>query len=303
MSSEQALADLAAICRTSGGVTASARDGGLVIDVVTSAAQGTISLQGAQVLSWTPEQQQHDVLWCSPLSRRGGGKAIRGGIPICWPWFGPHATDPAQPQHGFARTTDWILRDVARQPDDAIRLAFDLPAGAAQAAGYSDSIGVGLVVVMGRTLDVALTTRNLGIEPSTVTLALHTYLQVAAVEACVIEGLDGAVYRDNTQAGRATRLIGPLKISRETIALFDEADARQSLTDPILGRRIDVVRAGGRSTIVWNPGAAAAALADVPPGCEAAFVCVESGAIGRGAVTLAPGTDHTLRATYSVHAL
>jgi glucose-6-phosphate 1-epimerase len=298
MSASQTRDEIQAICAGTKAVTVIERDGGLVLEVAAVCGLASIALQGAHLLSWVPTGHS-DVLWCSQLSQLGGGKAIRGGIPICWPWFGPHATDPNQPQHGFARTTVWSLARVSGS-DTAVSLVFDLPHAAARTAGVPGDVDVSVHFNFGLDLDIRLVTHNRGAAPLTVSAALHTYFRVGDVAQIVIDGLDGATYRDNTDAGRQRQQIGPRRIMAETIALFDHAAETQTLTDPLLQRQITISRRSGASTVVWNPGANAKTMADISSGAETQFVCIESGDIGVAACTVQPGELHAIHVVYKV---
>jgi glucose-6-phosphate 1-epimerase len=270
------------------GIGVSERDGGVVIDIATRSCHAAIALQGAQVLHWHPAGQSHDVLWLSPVARFGGGKAIRGGVPICWPWFGQHPL-AEKPQHGFARNAMWSVIEARRTGDD-VTLVFELPANCLGREHLEGTARLRFHVTVGAALDMSLETMNTGAAPITITQALHTYLRVGDVSRISVEGLDGATYRDNTDGGRAKEQHGTMTIPRETVAIFDEAATSHVLIDPVLGRRIAVTRSGGRSTVVWNPGASAAGMGDVPPPSQNEFVCIESGAVGAAAMTLAPGS-------------
>lgn len=256
-------------------------------------AQARIAVQGAQILSWRPGGGQ-DVLWCSPMIAPGSGKAMRGGIPICWPWFGPH-DEPGRPQHGHARNAIWRLEHVVRT-GAGWRLSFGNPAGA---EGLSARLGM----EVGNSLSAELRTCNEGSSPATFSTAFHTYFRVGNVTGIRVRGLDGATYRDNSDGGRSKVQNGDLTISGETVALFDSSPAAVVLEDPALARRIHVARSGGASTIVWNPMAAARTMADIPSGQEREFICVESGAMGAASVTLAEGAIHTLGVVYRVEPL
>lgn len=253
-------------------------------------AQARIALQGAQVLSWRPGGGG-DVLWCSPMIAPGSGKAMRGGIPICWPWFGPHG-EPGRPQHGNARSAIWRLDGVVRTAG-GWEISFALPAGA-------DRLSARLDVRIGQQLALELRTCNEGSAPATLSTAFHTYFRVGDVTGIRVRGLDAATYRDNADGGRSKIQRGDLMISGETVALFDTSPAVVVLDDPTLGRRIHVERTGGASTIVWNPMAAARAMADIPDGQEREFICVESGAVGAASVTLVEGAIHALGVVYRV---
>ncbi len=264
-------------------------DGHTIIVVNTPAASADIALQGAQLLSWTPSGTQ-DVLWCAPLPDSNSGKAIRGGVPICWPWFGPHPTDATQPQHGLLRTSTWTLAET-RATD----------AGAHVALIHS-AFGCALrfEIAIGAQLTLTLITTNTSATPVSITEALHTYFRIANVAEIAVHGLDGLIYRDNADGMREKRQAGPVRPRQETIAVFPDTPDVIEIADATLGRRIHISRTGGRSTVVWHPGAAVASFKDIPAEMAPTFVCVESGNVAPHAVTLAPGASHRLSVTYDV---
>ncbi len=268
------------------------RDRHAIVSIDTQHCRAEIALHGAQVLSWQPARQA-DLLWCAPLPPPAIGKAIRGGIPICWPWFGPHASDPRQPQHGLVRTLPWRLAATS-EVSAGIRVVFEIEKHGAS---------VRLVLVAGTHLNVALTTENIGTAPLPISEALHTYFQVGDIDAIAVHGLDGCSYRDNTDGGRVKVWHGVCRMPSETIAVFDQTPDVVEIVDPVLRRRVLIKREGGLSTIVWHPGAAVSALKDVAAGTEKYFACVESGNVGASAVTIAPRAAHRLAVTYEIDAL
>ena len=262
-------------------------DGHTIIVVSTPVASADIALQGAQLLSWTPTGHR-DVLWCAPLPPANAGKAIRGGVPICWPWFGPHATDASQPQHGLVRTVNWTLAET-RATDAGAHIAL-----------IHDAFGCALrfEIEIGAQLTMTLATTNTSAAAITVTEALHTYVHVADVGAVAVHGLNGQIYRDNTDGMREKQQSGPVRPKHETIAVFPDTPDAAEIEDATLARRIRVTRTGGRSTVVWHPGATVSSFKDIPPDMANSFVCVESGNIAPNAVTLAPGASHRLSVRY-----
>jgi glucose-6-phosphate 1-epimerase len=286
------------------GLSLASSRGGAILEVATPSALARIALQGAQVLSWTPRGHD-DVLWCSSSAPLGGGKPIRGGIPICWPWFGPHATDARRPQHGYARNVAWHLVD-ASQVDDGrcVVLTFSLPHDLAERAHGPAGLSVQLFLEVGANLGMRLETENEGDATVTLSSAFHTYVRVGHAAEIRIEGLEGRRFRDNTANGAVRSQAGPVRIAAETVALYDEGAPRVLLLDPLMKRRV-VVSAGDAtpSTIIWHPGATAASTADIPRGEESRFVCVESGAIGARSAQLAPGDLQEFAVSYHVEPL
>jgi glucose-6-phosphate 1-epimerase len=265
------------------------RSGHPLVVVTTPDCTAEMAIQGAQVLRWQPAGMA-DVFWCAALPPPGAGTAIRGGVPVCWPWFGPHPTDASQPQHGLVRTRPWRL------------VGTSIGGAGVEVAFQIESFGCAVLLTarFGASCTIALHTTNTGPTAISITEALHAYFAVGDVGRIAIDGLDGAHYRDNTAGNRLCVQHGPCTIPAHTDAQFDVAPSIAIIDDPGLGRRITIARDGGLSTVVWNPGASAATFKDLAPGDERRFVCVESGNLGVGIVTLAPGVSHLLSAHYSV---
>ncbi|HVV48789.1 MAG TPA: D-hexose-6-phosphate mutarotase [Polyangia bacterium] len=271
------------------------RNGLPIVEVETAAATAAMALQGAQVLSFVPRGGR-DWLWVSERARWAAGTALRGGIPICFPWFGPHPTERAFPAHGFARTRPWRL--VATDGDgDGARLELGLTADAATEALFPHRFEARLTVTVGADLTLAFEAANAGAAPFAFEVALHSYFAVADVAAAAIDGLAGCAFVDKV-AGGARRREGeaPVRIAGEVDRVYD-AGGPVTLVDPAGGRALRIETAGGGSTVVWNPAPAkAAALGDLAPDGWRRFVCVESGAVGDRRITLAPGARHRLTA-------
>ena len=263
-----------------------------IVSIRSAVCDAEIALQGAQILSWRPKGQA-DLLWCAALPPAQAGKAIRGGIPVCWPWFGPHASNARLPQHGLVRTIDWRLIATEMRSDD-VHVVFETTA---------ETTELRMAITVGARLSLELSTRNVSAHPLAITEALHTYFRVGDVRLIGIHGLDGCRYRDNADGGKDKVFTGVMSMTRETIALFDVAPEAAEIEDPVLGRRISILRHGGRSTIAWHPGANAATFNDVVPGAEKNFVCVESGNIGSSGIVIAPGEVHRLAVRYEIVAL
>lgn len=295
--------DLRALARrfdVPGALSVKAEGGAGVIVIETPAASAKIALQGAHLLSWTPAGEA-DAVWLSPLTGIGTGKAIRGGIPVCWPWFGPHPSDTSAPSHGFARNVDWELT-AAEHIGDVMRVVLELPPSDLQRRHGFEALGLTLAFEIGGELSLALTSENRGAAPITITEALHTYFQTADVKKIRIEGLDGASYLDNSEGGKRKSQSGPISIDREIVRIFDETTSPVTLTDPGLARRIEIRKSGSDATIVWNPWtrAGTSSFTDIPSGDFAKFVCVESGNAGGRAVTIPPGGRHVLATRYGI---
>lgn len=261
----------------------------------------SVALQGAQVVGWHPRGAP-PVLFMSPRSHFVPGKPIRGGVPLCFPWFGPRVDDPGSPQHGFARTVEWTTEVLEIAADGAARAVFGLAPTAASRALWPHEFGARLTARAHAGLELALEVRNLGSTTFTFGAALHTYFAVSEVRHIRVHGLEGTDYIDKA-AGGVRRREG-----REPIVFRGEVDRAYVGTatacvieDPDGGRRIRVAKSGSRCTVVWNPGEAkGSAVADIGAPAWSQFVCVETCNAADDVVTLAPGATHTLAAEISV---
>ena len=266
----------------------------LLVD--TPLAKAAISLFGGQVVSFAPAGQQ-DVFWLSPL-RAELPTPIRGGTPVCWPYFGRQGQSNEVPAHGFVRTVPWQLVAASREANGTVVLELEPPP-------LQDlALRLRMQLRIGRTLEQRLSTTNAGTQPVRFTEALHNYFRVGDAATVRIEGLDGLTFLDKNDGGNAHVQQGhwdlhdprdPGRADR----LFPGAGGRYRLVDPGLRRRIDLQVDGGRSAVVWNPGEAGAArMADVGPHWRE-FVCLEAANAGPDVVELAPGATHTLVQTIS----
>ncbi|WP_434631893.1 D-hexose-6-phosphate mutarotase [Chromobacterium sp. CV08] len=244
-----------------------------------------IALLGGQLIDYRRDGEP-PLFYLSPQSAYQPGKAIRGGVPVCWPWFGPHPSDPGQPAHGVARQRLWTLREAGR--DGAVfHVELDGPLHEGLAASLRFRIGPDGV-------DIALDTVNRGDAAQTVGAALHSYFAVSDLDSVELLGLGGAPARDKVADAPTALPDGPFRFDGE-VDLIVYADRAATLRDAGWTRDIVVRPEGSASTVIWNPAPVKAArLADLPDGDWRRFVCVETANAGDDARLLAPGAVHTL---------
>lgn len=254
-------------------------------------ATAAIYDQGAHLVGWTPAGAD-PVLWLSPRTRLEEGTAIRGGVPICFPWFGPGRSGDRAPAHGTARVTPWTL---VEQSEGRVRYEItgaDL--------GVQDLVAR-YEVVAGSRLQLSLTVTNTGDDDLVYEEALHAYLAVGDVREVTVEGLDGASYVDKVDRGRTHTQAGELRFVAETDRVYRSA-CPVTVVDPVLGRRLRISTSGSASKVVWNPWAErAAAMADLGEDAWPGMLCVEGGNVLTDELTLTPGGSHLLR--YSLEVL
>ncbi|MDP3584005.1 MAG: dihydroxy-acid dehydratase [Thiobacillus sp.] len=283
--------------------------GGLTYaDIDNHGGRATICLQGAHVVSFRPKSQHEPVVWVSDAAKFAPGKSIRGGAPVCWPWFGAHASEAAFPAHGFARTVDWSVTGTRRRNDAKTEITLQLVDNAQTRAQWPHATRLTLTVVVGEKLEMSLATTNTGNAPVQIGEALHTYLQISDIGTVKVEGLEGCDYHDKVDNFARRKQKGAIGFSGEVDRVYVNTPADCVIEDAGLKRRIRIAKTGSQSTIVWTPWTEKAEkMGDMGRGKSGAgwreMVCVESANAMDNVVTVAPGETHTLAVTYSVEAL
>jgi D-hexose-6-phosphate mutarotase len=270
--------------------------GGLpFLDVETPRCRARITSHGAQLCEWTPAGQSSPVVFLSPRAVFARDKAIRGGVPVCFPWFGAHPTDPAKPQHGFARTHAWQVESAGQDGQGDTRVVFRLVSGADTKALWDADFVARLTVVPGATLEMSLEVENASDQPFVYEAALHAYLAIGDIARVSVHGLENTRFLDKTDGQREKRSgDAPLVFDGEVDRTFLDTTASCTVDDPVLGRQIRIDKTRSQATVVWNPGSAKGrAMADLGDAWNR-FVCVETANCGPHAIRLAPGACHTM---------
>jgi glucose-6-phosphate 1-epimerase len=267
-------------------------------------AEAEVYLQGAQVTRWQPRGAKI-VLFVASRAVYAPGKAIRGGVPLIFPWFGPHATDKSKPMHGFARSRAWRVTATDTAPDGTVTLELGLDDDDATRALWPHPFRARYRVTVGDTLGLSLAVANTGKAPFTFEAALHTYFTVGDVRTAGVRGLENTTFIDKVDGfTRKRHGAEPLILTGETDRVFLGTRATCVVEDPALRRRLSVDKTGSASTVVWNPWAAKCAeMADMGPDDWRSMICVETANAADDAVTVAPGATHTMTATIREEAM
>jgi len=275
------------------------------VEVNLASATALIYLHGAHVAQWTPADQE-PVLWMSAHSEFSSSAALRGGIPVCFPWFGPNLNDAAAPNHGWARITDWTLTSAAVAGTDAV-LTFELAGTHPDATGVDQPVSLSYTVTVGAQLTLELTVRNDGVAPVTAETAFHTYFAVGDVRNTHILGLQNLPYLDRTLTPPATTPPAttssalPVAISGSEIDRIYPMPSAVTIDDTRTGRTIRIGQTDAAQTVIWNPGTTkAAAMADFGDDEWTQTVCVEACNVRDQAVLIAPDTTHRTTVTIAV---
>jgi glucose-6-phosphate 1-epimerase len=276
--------------------------GGLpAVRIYSPEARGEIYLHGAQVTSWHPVGAE-EVLFLSQKSQWKTGTAIRGGAPICFPWFSTRDGQPGSPAHGVVRAKPWQLEAVTHA-DSNVTVALSTSADDATRKFWPGDFHLLFCATFGEQLRLELIVTNQGTSHFHFEEALHTYYRVGDVGSARLSGLNGADYIDKTDAGREKHQKGDLVFSSETDRIYRKTLAAVEIEDPALRRRIIVAKENSHDTVVWNPWTEKAkALSDLGADAWRQFVCVETGNIGERSTSLDPGHRHMMAALISVNA-
>lgn len=277
----------------------------IVADIQNAQASASLCLQGAHLMTWQPKSQTVPVVWLSRDAKLAQGKSIRGGSPVCWPWFGAHATESGFPGHGYARTVPWRVIESGREPNGATRLTLRLEESDKTRAQWPHASQLDLTVTIGETLRMELTTENRGATDFVIGEALHTYLQIGDIGTVRVTGLDGCDYWDKVGGSTLKKQAKAISFSGETDRVYINTPAECVIEDDKLKRRIHIAKSGSLATVVWTPWTEKAnKMGDMgqPDGWRE-MVCVESVNAIDNVVQVAAGETHTLIVEYRAESM
>lgn len=285
-----------------GVVTVTHGNGGLTKIIVTPDAQGPGSYPVAEIYTNGATVTRYDVagrrlLFCSRTSRFEAGKAIRGGVPVIFPWFGPHSANPSLPQHGFVRASEWRVASTRWRAHGEASIVFAFESSDETRAMWPFDFELRYTVSVGARLTMTLEVTNRSESEFRFEEALHTYLSVSDIRRVHISGLENTEYLDKVD-GMSRHQLGmqPLRFTGETDRVFLNTDADCRVHDP---ERADILvrKEGSLSTVIWNPWQAKAeSLPDLGGDQWPGMVCVETANVEENVVALAPGASHIMRA-------
>lgn len=279
-------------------VTFDAGQGGLTrVRITTPLASAEVYLHGAHVTQFQPSGHE-PMLWLSAKSMYQTGKAIRGGVPICFPWFGPRGGDGVSPAHGFARISEWQVEAVGQGIDGVVELILSLGSNEHMRNIWPHAFSAKYRVRIGSSLELSLSVTNEDPVAFIFEEALHTYLVVGDVRQVSVSGLEGTMYIDKTdglkhkpQGNERMTILG------ETDRVYFDTRAACVLDDGAMDRRIAIAKHGSDSTVVWNPWIAKSkAMADFGDDEWMGMICIETCNVGANQITLQPGATHELGA-------
>ncbi len=263
------------------------------IEIENSSATAKVALQGGHLFHYQ-QRGKKPLLWVSEKSHFETGKAIRGGIPICWPWFGKHPTDPALPQHGFARTSLFELVESNEPDAHTTELMLQLHSSSKTLALWPYQFQLTLCISIGKILSVALTTRNCDTQSFPLSSALHSYFAVSHIENVSVQGLDKTEYLD-TLTDETMVQKGSIHIGEEVDRVYQNTANLLLLNDT--DRTIQISSEGSSSAVVWNPWVEKSKqMADMQNDAYLTMLCIETANALTDTRNIKPGEEHTLKA-------
>ena len=286
--------NVAKVCEGNGGLPR--------VQISGSFGHGEMYLHGAQVTSWKPAGSD-ELLFVSTKSRWEDGQAIRGGIPICFPWFRAKVDDQHAPAHGFVRTKAWHLESIV-ESEAGVTVSMFTESDEHTRGWWPGEFRLAHRVTFGSALSLELVCTNTGATSLRFEEALHTYNRVADVERVSLHGLDSVRFLDNTESNKEKVQRGDVVIASQTDNAYLDTKSTIDLSDVNRRRRIRLTKANSLTTVVWNPWReGAAGLRDLGDGEWAQFICVEASNILSAAINLAAGQEHRMAAVLSVEKL
>jgi len=271
------------------------------IEVTNERASALVSIYAGQVLAFRPAGLAEDLLFLSDRAYFQQGKAIKGGIPICWPWFGPDPEALGRPAHGFVRNRQWSVLDAQGDDPAETRLLLGLNDSPETREIWPYAFEMRLEIRIGSTLGLALMTRNRDQRDFTITQALHTYFKVGDIAGVEVRGLEGKDYLDKVDDGSRKIQSGAVSIVEEVDRIYLDAGGELCLDDPVLQRRIRIVASGSKTAVVWNPWARLAEqMADLDAQDYRQMLCVETANAADDKVIVVPAGEHRLQVEYRI---
>ena len=269
-------------------------NGFIYAEINNHSASAKVFIHGAHVTSYIPKGQE-PVIFLSSESLFEPGKAIRGGIPISWPWFADHPSDKTKPAHGFARTSEWEVRGSQKLSADETQITLGLRDNERTRELWDYSFDLEVSIHVGDELSHMLTTTNTDVKDFVITQAFHSYYHVGDINEVSIMGLEDTDYIDKVDNFKTKKQDGAVTITDETDRIYLNTTNDCVINDRRSGRNIRISKRGSNSTVVWNPWREKArAMKDLGDDDYTNFVCVETTNAGADLIAISPGEKHTL---------
>jgi len=260
-----------------------------------------ISTYSGQVLSFHPVDAEDELLFVSEQAYYQQGKAIKGGIPICWPWFGADPEGIGRPAHGFVRNRQWDILATTVLENGSTQVRLGISDSEETREIWPHPFQLTVQITVGTSLTIELITHNTGTKPITISQALHTYFKVGDISQVQVLGLENHDYFDKADKGLKKCQSGSIVIDNEVDRIYTETNNDLIIDDASLRRKIHITASGSKTTVVWNPWAnIAASMSDLNNSDYQHLLCVETVNAVDDSVDIQPGNKYHLKANYSI---
>ncbi|MCX7087394.1 MAG: D-hexose-6-phosphate mutarotase [Methylococcales bacterium] len=271
------------------------------ISITNRQTKALISIYAGQVLSFQPVNEAEDLLFLSPQAVYAESKAIRGGIPVCWPWFGPDPKGLQRPNHGFVRNNYWLVVATETLSDDETKVTLMFKESSKKERTWQKPFTLTLEITVGATLNLKLTTHNTGDNVFSITQAFHSYLRVGHIKHVQILGLEGCDYFDKLDQGIQKSQDGVVTVTEEVDRIYTDVENTLLIVDSALKRRIQITSTSNKTAVVWNPWLKTSKkMADLGNTDYKHFICVEAGNIAFDLIQILPGDQYSLSANFNI---
>lgn len=272
-----------------------------LISVSTPQATARISLHGGQVLSYQPVNAGHDLLFVSNNAFFQAGKAIKGGAPICWPWFAAHPDNDSLPFHGLVRNQPWQLESTEYRDNGDVQIILMFKDTEQTLQSWPYSFELKEVITIGENLAIELITTNTSTQTFPITQAIHTYFSVGDITQVQVTGLENKTYLDKVEQFTENTQAGPIHFNQEVDRIYQHIDKPVLIEDKAWRRRIHISHTGSTTCVVWNPWIDISRRSqDLQDDDYQHFVCVETANAAGDVIMILPGNSHTLSARYKI---
>jgi len=276
--------------------------GGLpLIKVNNAKASALVSIYAGQVLSYKPVAEDEDLMFVSDNASFIEGKAIKGGIPICWPWFGEDPSGSNNPNHGFARNSYWEVSCVKIIDDGTTCIKLELSDSEETRKIWPFAFYLSLEITIGDDLTLQLLTQNTGNQTFIITEALHTYFNVGDATQVELLGLEHSEFLNKTEGNAGACQISGIALNKETDRIYKDEKHELTLIDPVFNRNIKITSSGNKNVIVWNPWVERSAeISDLNSDDYKHFICIEIANAAADQVEIPAGEEYAMSTHYSV---
>ncbi|MBE9043811.1 D-hexose-6-phosphate mutarotase [Pleurocapsales cyanobacterium LEGE 10410] len=272
-----------------------------IIEISNEYAKAAISVYAGHVLSFQPVDLAEDMMFVSSQAYYQEGKAIKGGVPVCWPWFGPDPESKGRSSHGFVRNRLWQVRDVVSTQNGATKVTMGLTDTAETRKIWDYSFDLAIAITVGSSLTIELITRNTGERTFSITQALHSYFKVGDINQVAVLGLEDNAYIDKVDRNQQKTQAGIVTFDGECDRIYLDVQPELTIDDKVLKRKIKITATNSNTAIVWNPGAdIAKKMADLGELDYLNFVCVETANAAQEIVDVAANEEYQMIANYAI---